>query len=124
MFSTLPERFRNFDLPVDVRALLLLQRSMEKGLVKTLGDIYIVLRGIVVKDPKMMGPFTRAYYDYFLNIDIQNGDSLSDAILRSDTFRKWREDNLDRFGDDLETCLLYTSPSPRDGLLSRMPSSA
>ena len=24
----------------------------------------------------------------------------------------------------LETCLLYTSPSPRDGLLSRMPSSA
>ena len=23
-----------------------------------------------------------------------------------------------------ETCLLYTSPSPRDGLLSRMPSSA
>ena len=24
----------------------------------------------------------------------------------------------------LYTCLLYTSPSPRDGLLSRMPSSA
>ena len=24
----------------------------------------------------------------------------------------------------LENCLLYTSPSPRDGLLSRMPSSA
>ena len=26
--------------------------------------------------------------------------------------------------DVLEVCLLYTSPSPRDGLLSRMPSSA
>ena len=26
--------------------------------------------------------------------------------------------------DALNTCLLYTSPSPRDGLLSRMPSSA
>ena len=25
---------------------------------------------------------------------------------------------------NLKTCLLYTSPSPRDGLLSRMPSSA
>ena len=24
----------------------------------------------------------------------------------------------------MKTCLLYTSPSPRDGLLSRMPSSA
>ena len=27
-------------------------------------------------------------------------------------------------GDGANTCLLYTSPSPRDGLLSRMPSSA
>ena len=26
--------------------------------------------------------------------------------------------------DDIFICLLYTSPSPRDGLLSRMPSSA
>ena len=26
--------------------------------------------------------------------------------------------------DELSVCLLYTSPSPRDGLLSRMPSSA
>jgi len=29
-----------------------------------------------------------------------------------------------RESGDLNTCLLYTSPSPRDGLLSRMPSSA
>ena len=28
------------------------------------------------------------------------------------------------FGEGVESCLLYTSPSPRDGLLSRMPSSA
>ena len=27
-------------------------------------------------------------------------------------------------GMNIKTCLLYTSPSPRDGLLSRMPSSA
>ena len=27
-------------------------------------------------------------------------------------------------GSWLDSCLLYTSPSPRDGLLSRMPSSA
>ena len=29
-----------------------------------------------------------------------------------------------RGADDGSICLLYTSPSPRDGLLSRMPSSA
>ena len=29
-----------------------------------------------------------------------------------------------RFANNTRACLLYTSPSPRDGLLSRMPSSA
>ena len=34
-------------------------------------------------------------------------------------------DALDAFARlDVDACLLYTSPSPRDGLLSRMPSSA
>ncbi|MDF1694819.1 MAG: hypothetical protein P1U56_03270 [Saprospiraceae bacterium] len=103
MFEGLPEKLKSYDLPADVRLLLLLRKAMDRGLVKTLGDIYNVLKGIVVKDPKMMGPFTRAYYDYFLNIDIQNGDRLSDAIRRSETFKKWRDDNLDRFGDNIDT---------------------
>ena len=29
-----------------------------------------------------------------------------------------------KVGDGVNSCLLYTSPSPRDGLLTRMPSSA
>ena len=29
-----------------------------------------------------------------------------------------------KFANQISPCLLYTSPSPRDGLLSRMPSSA
>ena len=38
---------------------------------------------------------------------------------------KWfSEDKIDAFSDTLETCLLYTSPSPRDLYRSRMPSSA
>ena len=32
--------------------------------------------------------------------------------------------NWDHFYPLYKDCLLYTSPSPRDGLLSRMPSSA
>ena len=34
------------------------------------------------------------------------------------------EDEYDLFDSGRGACLLYTSPSPRDGLLSRMPSSA
>ena len=40
---------------------------------------------------------------------------------------KRRDDGIreiSRKFDKYEGCLLYTSPSPRDGLLSRMPSSA
>mgnify|MGYP003323085717 CR=1 FL=1 len=35
-----------------------------------------------------------------------------------------REESFDLVLTGLQSCLLYTSPSPRDGLLSRMPSSA
>ena len=38
-------------------------------------------------------------------------------------FKMHKQDHHSRRGL-LKICLLYTSPSPRDGLLSRMPSSA
>ena len=34
------------------------------------------------------------------------------------------DDEFAQLASEFDTCLLYTSPSPRDGLLSRMPSSA
>ena len=39
-------------------------------------------------------------------------------------FMKLLDDNINSSIVSLLACLLYTSPSPRDGLLSRMPSSA
>ena len=35
-----------------------------------------------------------------------------------------KDDHVIEIGPGYGACLLYTSPSPRDGLLSRMPSSA
>ena len=49
----------------------------------------------------------------------QNGN------YRSDDSYLLRQEKLKNIKNFLgEACLLYTSPSPRDGLLSRMPSSA
>ena len=43
----------------------------------------------------------------------------------TNTYLVGREDlTLIDPGPNIKDCLLYTSPSPRDGLLSRMPSSA
>ena len=49
------------------------------------------------------------------------------ALIRSASTDERAVDTLKANAKDLLTktdCLLYTSPSPRDGLLSRMPSSA
>lgn len=102
MFSSLPSAFREEGLQADVRTLLLLRKAIEKGLIKTLGDLYNVLKGIVVKEPTDFGPFTRAYYRYFLDIDIQHNDTLQDAILRSKTFEKWRDQFLDEADKDVD----------------------
>ena len=49
-----------------------------------------------------------------VRFDSDHLDDVADAITRDDI----------RSLITANTCLLYTSPSPRDGLLSRMPSSA
>ena len=42
----------------------------------------------------------------------------------ADELREEMIDAVSVTGGHLGACLLYTSPSPRDGILSRMPSSA
>ena len=54
--------------------------------------------------------------DDLFHIDQMNSHNKDFAL-----YFKGREKSILARG---ETCLLYTSPSPRDGLLSRMPSSA
>lgn len=94
MFQSLPEAFRKHDLSADVRTLLLIRKSMERGLINTLGDMYVVLKSIVTTDQKEFGPYALAFYDYFLNIDIKKGEKLDNAIARSETFEEWKKDYL------------------------------
>ena len=65
------------------------------------------------------------------NIGVSHIENLKtrDNILKAkmeitDYFNKNNTLVINCEDDKLSTCLLYTSPSPRDGLLSRMPSSA
>ena len=44
-------------------------------------------------------------------------------VLDRDKDGRFSDEDIHAFADEMG-CLLYTSPSPRDGLLSRMPSSA
>ena len=53
--------------------------------------------------------------------------AIPDGVLSDDIERLINDDSVSVVAQligGIEPCLLYTSPSPRDGLLSRMPSSA
>ena len=54
-----------------------------------------------------------------LKLQEEYGEQVPVILIEDKVHDYWRVD-LERFTN----CLLYTSPSPRDGLLSRMPSSA
>ena len=58
------------------------------------------------------------------NILIIKHGSLGDIAQACGAIQDISENHKDDEVHLLTTCLLYTSPSPRDGLLSRMPSSA
>ena len=59
------------------------------------------------------------------NIDLEGKNSQQYLQKLSEKFAKENPPlEVVYDGEVLSTCLLYTSPSPRDGLLSRMPSSA
>ncbi len=92
MFEGFPSVCRRYHVPADVRCLLLLQRAISRDLIHTLGDLYQFFKMVLVKSPRMLGPYSKAYYDYFVGVDVANGERLSDAILRSETFKDWLED--------------------------------
>jgi len=60
-----------------------------------------VLKCVVVKSPEDIGPFGKAFYEYFLSIDVKPGESLEDAILRSETFEKWKHSYVEE--PDIDT---------------------
>ena len=70
-----------------------------------------------------IGQVTRENLDSFLSTRVSEGEILLDLAWNIDgpTILEWCRIRGVRY---LNTCLLYTSPSPRDRTRSRMPSSA
>ena len=66
--------------------------------------------------------------DKVLEIEFEKPIAFFEKLVAAPTYYPAREDfyvsTNGRYGADADTCLLYTSPSPRDATLSRMPSSA
>ena len=69
---------------------------------------------------EVLNTLSKAFPDYAYKEATLNPTNPRDRAV------DWEADIVGRFRTqaDQKDCLLYTSPSPRDGLLSRMPSSA
>ena len=76
------------------------------------------VRGLGVEN---LGRLELEEIDKYLRYACRAGVDFS--IIRS-LYESLLVENRRAGGDGMRCCLLYTSPSPRDGLLSRMPSSA
>ena len=102
MLPSLPFVFRERGLRADVRTLLQLQKCLERGLVRTIGDLYLVLKGLITNNPKDYGPFSEAFYEYFLTVDFKPGETLEQAIQRSRIYQEWleKEDLVDEETDE------------------------
>ena len=67
-------------------------------------------------------PFPTSEYGGIWNVVAEHDDECFDLIVDEDG--GFNEQYYNRLRENIMNCLLYTSPSPRDATLSRMPSSA
>ena len=81
--------------------------------------MWAILSVLVENKPGILFKVTHMFRSRNFNID-----SISVGITDNPNYSRM---TITSYGDEkqiTQICLLYTSPSPRDGLLSRMPSSA
>ena len=71
MFSSFPHTLKRFGLDADVRVLLDLYRTFELGLVSNLGSLHDVSRLLVCKSKRDFAPYTLAFWEHFLGIDVK-----------------------------------------------------
>ena len=81
-------------------------------------------RGTTQQLSKLRVPVGKLNAIFFTHLHSDHSEGLSDMLQLRWHFNSGGPKVDVVCAADAPTCLLYTSPSPRDGLLSRMPSSA
>ncbi|MGK5094428.1 hypothetical protein WDW89_20730 [Deltaproteobacteria bacterium TL4] len=95
MLDSFPHVLRRYGLDVDVRVLLELFKTMEMGLVSNLGSLFDVGQHLIVKARRDIAPYTMAFWDYFLGIEVAQYRTVDEAIHRSSAFEQWYSQKLE-----------------------------
>ena len=82
-------------------------RTFKRPMFRKGGNVGVgIMTGIVDRSMRAEDPIVIGNEPFVSNVDMGQPKTQAEYI------------------EEIRACLLYTSPSPRDGLLSRMPSSA
>ena len=121
-------------LAVAVGLTLLLEKKIERIILSRPAVEAGERLGFLPGDMKeKVDPYLRPLYDLFDFEKIQRMIEIGDIEIAPLAFMRGRtlknsfailDESQNATDTQIKICLLYTSPSPRDGLLSRMPSSA
>jgi hypothetical protein len=80
---------REYGIPSNLKDLLELNRGIEKGLVKTIDELFVFSRLVFVRRVEHMDAFERAFAFYFYDIDIPAVEEGDMSLLRTKAFRDW-----------------------------------
>ena len=80
---------RDYGVPVSPEDLLHLNEGLEKGIVKTLDDLFIFSRLTFVRHKEHMDPFECAFALYFYGIDIPPVAEGDTDLFRTKAFKDW-----------------------------------
>ena len=95
MFSDFPQTLRRYGIDADVRVIMDMYRTMEKGIVTNLGSLFDVCQHLICKSRREIAPYTLAFWEYFLGIDTTNYNTIDDAVRNSAAFEHWLSEKLE-----------------------------
>ena len=109
------------EIDTRVRAFVIIMVTLIFGFI-TIALLYSVT--FVTQPMKAMAPIDQAYTKMLNDIVLLIVGGIGGILTKGITTEASNMITAAKNNTAAYTCLLYTSPSPRDGLLSRMPSSA
>lgn len=85
---------REYGVPASVKELLELNEGLERGIVKTVDDLFVFARLVFVKRVEHMDAYERAFCYYFFGIDVPKVAEGDPELINTKQFRDWLEQQI------------------------------
>ena len=85
---------RDYGVPAGPKDLLELNKGLEKGVVRSLDDLFVFARLVFVRRVEHMDAFERAFCLYFYGIDLPPVAKGDYELFNTKQFRKWLEEQM------------------------------